>query len=60
MSGKVNEVHVHHGQKEQRVVPTQFVQTQLGKQASSDEATVHSCTTMQGQMILARKPVLLC
>lgn len=41
MLGKVNEVHVHRGQKEQRVVRTQLVQTQPGKQASIDEATVH-------------------
>lgn len=43
MLGKVNEVHVHHGQREQRVVRTQLVQTQPGKQASIDEATVRFC-----------------
>lgn len=41
MLGKANEVHVHRGQKEQRVGWTQLVQTQPGKQASIDEATVH-------------------
>lgn len=63
MSGKVNEVlwmNVHHGQKEQRVVRTQLAQTQPDKQASIDEATVHSCTTMQVKMVLAPKQVILC
>lgn len=44
LNNLLNEVQVHLGQKQQRVVQIQLVQTQSGKQALIEEATVHFLT----------------